>query len=65
MLKQWQFDLLFYVAVGGTVFLLFAPSFGLPTSENPATYVGIGSMLTFVLSQRKRIVKNDDGKEAD
>jgi len=59
-MKQWQFDVLFFVGVVGALFVLVAPSFGLETSDNPATYVGIGSILTFVLSQRKSIVKQEE-----
>jgi len=64
MLKQWQFDVLFFVGVGGTVLLLVGPSIGLAVqSDNPLTYTGIGAILTFVLTQRSRIVKDKKEEE--
>lgn len=66
MLKQWQFDVLFFVGVGGAVALLFGPSFGLRIGENPLAATGVGAILTFVLTQRKAIVKkerNDDTRD--
>ena len=64
MLKQWQFDVLFFVGVGGTVLLLIGPSIGLSVqSDNPLTYTGIGAILTFVLTQRSRLVKDKKDEE--
>lgn len=45
-MRRWQFDLLFVVAVGGLVAMLFV-------EEPPATVVtGLTAVLTFVLAQR-------------
>jgi hypothetical protein len=60
MLKQWQFDVLFFVGVGGAVTLLFGPSFGLEVGNNPLAATGVGAILTFVLTQRKSIVKKEE-----
>lgn len=65
MLRQWQFDVLFFVGVGSAVALLFGPSFGLDVVENPLAATGVGLILTFVLSQRKAIVKSEDDDERD
>jgi hypothetical protein len=53
-LKDWQFDVLFFVAVGGAIFLLFAPEVGVDTASNPTAVTGIGAILTYVLTQRRR-----------
>lgn len=65
MLKQWQFDVLFFVGVGGAVVLLFGPSFGLDMGTNPLAATGVGAILTFVLTQRQSLTKTDHRKEAD
>lgn len=63
MLKQWQFDVLFFVGVGGAVVLLFGPVLGLNTGSNPLAATGVGAILTFVLTQRGTLTKNDDKKD--
>lgn len=68
MLKQWQFDVLFFVGVGGAVVLLFGPLIGLGVTTNPLAAGGVGSILAFVLTQRKAIVQDEkkhDPKEGD
>jgi hypothetical protein len=63
MMKEWQFDVLFFVGVGGAVFLLIAPALGFSEVSNPVSVTGIGSILTYVLTQRSKLVKskgNDD-----
>lgn len=60
MLKQWQFDVLFFVGVGGAVVLLFGPVLGLDIGSNPLAATGIGAILTFVLSQRASLTKNGE-----
>lgn len=70
MLKEWQFNVLFFVGVGGAVFLLIGPSLGLNISQNPTAVTGIGAILTYVLTQKKALVKHDkkpdeDTKEVD
>lgn len=65
MLKQWQFDVLFFVGVGGAVVLLFGPSLGLQIGSNPLAATGVGAILAFVLAQRNVITKSDPKKEAE
>lgn len=57
MLKEWQFNVLFWVGVGGAITLLIGPWIGLETS--PTAVTGIGAILTYVLTQKKAIVKHD------
>jgi hypothetical protein len=63
MLKQWQFNVLFFVGVGGAVLLAFGPAIGLDISENPTALTGLGLILTYVLTQKKALTKHDDPKE--
>lgn len=57
MLKEWQFNILFFVGVGGAVFLLIGPEFGLHIAENPTALAGVGSILTYILTQRNALTK--------
>lgn len=59
-MKEWQFNVLFFVGVGGAIFLLLAPLFGLPIGENPTALTGVGAILTYVLTQRKTLTKRKD-----
>jgi hypothetical protein len=61
VLKEWQFNVLFFVGVGGAVFLLVAPSLGWEIGENPNAVMGIGAILTYVLTQKKALTKNGNG----
>jgi hypothetical protein len=64
MLKEWQFDILFFVGVGGALVLLFGPSIGLEAGDNPLTVGGVGAILTYVLTQKNKLTKDketDDG----
>jgi len=62
MLKEWQFNVLFWVGVGGAVLMLFAPAIGLDSlGENPLAATGVGAILTFILTQRKAITKTGNG----
>lgn len=63
MLKEWQFDVLFFVGVGGAILLLIGPAIGLNISSNPTAVTGVGAILTFVLTQRKHLTKNDEKSE--
>lgn len=64
MLEKWQFNVLFIVGVGGAVLLLLGPEIGLKDlGKNPTAFTGIGAILTYVLTQRKRITK--DHEESD
>ena len=61
-MKDWQFDILFFVAVGGAIFLLVAPEFGLKGAQNPTAVTGVGAILTYVLTQRKSWTHKDEKK---
>lgn len=66
MLKEWQFNVLFFVGVGGAVLLLIGPEVGLEVGQNAPAVGGIGAILTYVLTQRDIITrnkKNGDEKE--
>lgn len=55
-MKEWQFDVLFWVGVGGTILLLIAPAVGLDElPENPIAVTGIGTILAYILTQKKSI----------
>ena len=60
MLKEWQFNVLFFVGVGGAILLLVGPSLGLNLSTNPTAVTGVGAILTYVLTQKKALVNRDD-----
>lgn len=65
-MKEWQFNVLFFVGVGGALFLLVAPAIpGLQEiPKNPGAVTGVGTILAYVLTQKKKIVKDnpqDDG----
>ena len=65
MLKDWQFNVLFFVGVGGAVLLLLGPEFGLDVGTNPAAVTGVGAILTYVLTQRGLLTKHDDKKSSE
>lgn len=60
MLKEWQFNVLFFVGVGGAVLLLVGPEIGFKISQNPTAVTGIGAILTYVLTQKKALTKKDE-----
>jgi hypothetical protein len=66
-MKEWQFDVLFVVGVGGALVMLFGPSLGLEIPDNPLAVGGVGAILTYVLTQRNKIMSNDkpDSKKED
>lgn len=58
-MEKWQFNVLFCVGVGGAVLLLFAPALGLESiPNNPMATAGIGSILAYVLTQKRSIVRD-------
>lgn len=60
-MKEWQFNILFFVAVGGAVLMFFAPEIGLEElGKNPTALAGVGTILTYVLTQKKSLTKHDD-----
>lgn len=66
-MKEWQFNVLFVVAVGGVLFLLVAPAINSLESipKNPTAVGGVGTILTYVLTQKKSIVKSKDSGERE
>lgn len=54
-MKDWQFNVLFFVGVGGAVLLLIGPEIGLDLAQNPGSLTGVGAILTYVLTQRIKI----------
>ncbi len=62
-MKEWQFNVLFFVGVGGAVLLLLGPNFGLHISQNPTAITGVGAILTYVLTQKKAVTKQDNGQK--
>lgn len=65
MLKEWQFNVLFFVGVGGAVLLVIGPEIGLHVGQNPTAVTGLGAILTYVLTQRKAITKTPEKKPED
>lgn len=63
MLEKWQFNILFFVGVGGAVLLLIGPDLGLEFADNPATYTGVGAILTYVLAQKRAQIQRHEKKE--
>lgn len=61
-MKEWQFNILFFVGVGGAILLLLGPEFGLHVDQNPTALTGVGAILTYILTQRKNITKNEEKK---
>lgn len=65
MLKNWQFNVLFFVGVGGAILLLIGPELGLELSSNPTAVTGIGAILTYVLTQKKALTRHDEDKPGE
>lgn len=64
-MKEWQFSVLFFVGVGGALFLLVAPAVpGLQDiPKNPGAVTGIGTILAYVLTQKKNIIKDKPSED--
>lgn len=64
-MKEWQFNVLFFVGVGGAVLLLIGPEFGVTLSDNPTALTGVGAILTYVLTYKRILNRepNDDKKK--
>ena len=65
MLKEWQFNILFFVGVGGALLLLLGPAFGLDVAQNPTALTGVGAILTYVLTQKTSIIKKSSRTKSD
>lgn len=48
-MKPWQYNVMFFIATGGAVFLLFAKNLGVDLSGTALT--GYGAILTYVLTE--------------
>lgn len=64
-MKEWQFNVLFFVGVGGAIMLLIGPEIGLKIGTNPTAVTGVGAILTYVLTQKKALTKPPPGEEKD
>lgn len=67
-MKEWQFNVLFFVGVGGAILLLIGPELGFTFSDNPTALTGVGAILTYVLaSQRGKLGagSSDSSKKKD
>lgn len=62
-MKEWQFNVLFFVGVGGALLLVLGPEFGLKVGQNPTAVTGLGAILTYVLTQRKILTRHDKKPE--
>lgn len=60
MLKEWQFNVLFFVGVGGAVLLLLGPEIGLNIAQNPTALTGVGAILTYILTQKRILTERSD-----
>lgn len=63
MLKEWQFNVLFFVGVGGAILLLIGPEIGMNVSNNPTALTGVGSILAYILTQRKALTKQENKED--
>lgn len=52
-MKEWQFNVLFFVGVGGAILLLIGPELGFTFSDNPTALTGVGAILTYVLASQR------------
>lgn len=62
-MKEWQFNVLFFVGVGGAILLLIGQDLGLNVGSSPTAVTGIGAILTYVLTQKKALTKTSEKKE--
>lgn len=63
MLKEWQFNVLFFVGVGGAILVLIGPDLGLKLGQNPTAVTGVGAILTYILTQRKTLTNRTEKKK--
>lgn len=64
-MKEWQFNVLFFVGVGGAVLLLLGPEFGLQISNNPTALTGVGAILTYVLTYKRILNRSPDDEKKE
>lgn len=58
MMKEWHFNVLFFVAVFGALAMLLGPEIGLDIGKNPTAVTGVGAILGYVLTQKGKITKS-------
>lgn len=63
MLKEWQFNVLFFVGVGGAVLMLIGPELGLDLTSNATAVSGVGAILAYVLTQKKVLTRHETKKD--
>lgn len=63
--KEWHFNVLFFVGIGGAVILLFGPNMGLHVDSSPTAVTGVSAILTYVLTQKKVITRAKKRKDPD
>ena len=68
-MKEWHFNVLFFVGVGGAILMLIGPEVGLDIGKNPTAVTGMSAILMYVLTKKEAIVKpnndEDDPKHKD
>lgn len=64
-MKEWHFNVLFFVGVLGAVAMLLGPEIGLDIGKNPTAVTGVGAILTYVLTQRKSITRSPPPSEEE
>lgn len=62
MLKEWQFNVLFFVGVGGAIVVLIGPWIDLDIGKNPTAITGVGAILTYILTQKHALVVKPEDK---
>lgn len=69
MMKEWHFNVLFFVGVVGAVVMLLGPEVGLDIGKNPTAVTGVGAILGYILTQKQKVVKppnkEDDPKKVE
>jgi hypothetical protein len=56
--EKWQFNVIFVVGIAGTIVLLIGPDIGLENVQSPGAVGGVGAIMTYILTQRDRLIKN-------
>jgi len=64
-MKEWHFNVLFFVGVLGAVVMLVGPEIGLDIGKNPTAVTGVGAILTYVLTQKKAITRPPPSHNGD
>lgn len=65
-MKEWHFNVLFFVGVMGAVIMLIGPELGLDIGKNPTAVTGVGAILGYVITQKEKITRSPpDSDEED